>query len=836
MHIVIIGNGIAGITTARNVRKLSDHKITVISSETDHFFSRTALMYIYMGHLRFRDTKPYEEWFWEKNRIELKRAHVEKINFATKELTFSSGENFRYDKLVLALGSASNKFGWPGQDLDGVQGFYSFPDLEKMEQNTKGIKKAVIVGGGLIGIEVAEMLHSRNIPVTFLVRENSFWNNVLPPEESKMINRHIKENHIDLRLETELKEIVPDENGRVKAVISGSGETIECQFVALTAGVHPNIGFVKETELETDRGILVNEFLETNIPDVYAAGDCVQLKNPPAGRRPIEAVWYVGRMQGELRPIVRKAVLRWNLAFEKAGFKNAIVVDQQPDTVTWDAGDIRYNVLRWISSPNPPFGGYGPVFTNPRTGQILGADVMFEYVFFKNRVKREQIYDLGFSEDERYSALQQGCMAAAALQVGNVYGKTLLKAHDLDRAEESELIKQSLFYIVLHEVGHTLGLDHNFAGSNMLSLSEIHDKEIATEKGLYGSVMEYPWTNISPEKTRQGLYATTKPGPYDFWAIEFAYSRAMNDAEAEEKRIEAILAKSHKPELAFGNGADDMNLPGKGIDPRFMLFDMSSDPIGYSVEQLDLIAKTLLTLKEKYTKNGDNFHEFTEAYRVLSATYKYFIRSVSRWIGGIMIDRSVVGQTEDLPHLEPVEKDQQIRAMNVLNKFAFAPGTFQNDHALLPFLQNQRRGSSHYQENDDPKIHQRVLDIQKDLLNHLLHKNVLRRISDTQLYGNDYELSEYLTDLTDAVFKDDLNSVVNSFRQNLQIEYISRLVSLQDDKQSSGYTHLAVSHIFSQVKRIESLMKAYPGKDASTKAHRKYLQHLIKKALDSGAN
>ena len=299
MDIVIIGNGIAGITTARHIRKQSDHNITVISNETDHFFSRTALMYIYMGHMRYRDTKPYEDWFWDKNRITLKRGWVENIDTDTKTLHFAGGDTLHYHKLVLATGSAPNKYGWPGQDLDGVQGFYSLPDLQNMEKYTANISRAVIVGGGLIGIEVAEMLHSRHIPVTFLVREESFWNRVLPAEESRMINRHIRENHIDLRLNTELKEIKPDKNGRVKSIITQQGEEIACGFVALTAGVHPNIDFLKSTQIETDRGILANEYLETNLPDIYAAGDCVQLRNPPAGRKPIEAVWYVGRMQGE---------------------------------------------------------------------------------------------------------------------------------------------------------------------------------------------------------------------------------------------------------------------------------------------------------------------------------------------------------------------------------------------------------------------------------------------------------------------------------------------------------------------------------------------------------
>lgn len=299
MHIAILGNGISGITAARFIRKLSDHRITVISAETDYFFSRTALMYIYMGHMRFSDTQPYEPWFWEKNRIDLRRGRVNEVNFSGKELIFTDGSKIGYDKLILATGSAPNKFGWPGQDLEGVRGLYSHQDLEYMEAHSEGLRRAVIVGGGLIGIEMAEMFHSRHIPVTFLVRESSYWDNVLPPEESAMVNRHIWEHGFDLRLSMELKEIVDDGTGRAAAVITSNGERIECGYVGLTAGVHPNIGFLKGGELEIDRGILVDENLQTNLPDVYAIGDCVQLRRARPGRRPIEAVWYTGRMMGE---------------------------------------------------------------------------------------------------------------------------------------------------------------------------------------------------------------------------------------------------------------------------------------------------------------------------------------------------------------------------------------------------------------------------------------------------------------------------------------------------------------------------------------------------------
>lgn len=298
-HIVIVGNGISGVTAARHIRKLSDKKITIISAETDYFFSRTALMYVYMGHMKFEHTQPYENDFWVKNRIELVKDYVETIDYNNKKLKLQQKGDFTYDKLILAVGSKPNKFGWPGQDLEGVQGLYSYQDLEKLEQNTPGTKRAVVVGGGLIGIEFAEMMHSRGIDVTFLVRESSFWNNVLPAQESSLINKHILENGIDLRLSEELKEIIADDNGRVKKIITGSGEEIECQIVGLTAGVSPNVDFLKGRDLDIGRGIKVDQYLETNISDVYALGDCAEFITPVNGRRALEQVWYTGKIMGE---------------------------------------------------------------------------------------------------------------------------------------------------------------------------------------------------------------------------------------------------------------------------------------------------------------------------------------------------------------------------------------------------------------------------------------------------------------------------------------------------------------------------------------------------------
>ncbi len=301
MRVVIIGNGVTGVAAALRIRKLQpDWEIVMISGESSFHYSRPALMYIFMGHMSYGDTKPYEDSVWRKNRIDLLRGWVTEIDTAGKKLIMHEKDPVAFDKLLIATGSRSNKFGWPGQDLKGVQGLYSLMDLRLLHENVKGARSAVIVGGGLIGIEFAEMLHSRNIHVTFLVREQSYWTNVLPMEESRMINRVITEQGIDLKLSTELKEIVGNDSGRVRGVMTNKEEFIEAQVIGLTAGVSPNTALAKTSGIKTGRGILVDWSLRTDTPDVFAAGDCAEIVTEGEGRNLIQQVWYTGKMQGRL--------------------------------------------------------------------------------------------------------------------------------------------------------------------------------------------------------------------------------------------------------------------------------------------------------------------------------------------------------------------------------------------------------------------------------------------------------------------------------------------------------------------------------------------------------
>jgi NAD(P)H-nitrite reductase large subunit len=295
--IVIIGNGVAGITAARHIRKNSDHEITVISSESKYFFSRTALMYVYMGHMKFEHTQPYENWFWQKNDIHLLQGRVTSILPEKKQIALQSGGHVSYDKLVLALGSKSRPMPIDGSQLAGVQSLYSKQDLELMDVNSEGVHQAVVIGGGLIGVEMAEMLHSRGIHVTMVVREENFWNIVLPDDECTMVTNHILSRGVEVKLGSTVEKIIG--NNKVEQVELHDGSSLPCQFLGITIGVVPNIDLLQNSGIEINRGVLVDEYLQTSIEDIYAIGDNAELRSPPEGRRALEPVWYTGRMMGE---------------------------------------------------------------------------------------------------------------------------------------------------------------------------------------------------------------------------------------------------------------------------------------------------------------------------------------------------------------------------------------------------------------------------------------------------------------------------------------------------------------------------------------------------------
>lgn len=297
--IIIIGNGIAGTTLARHFRKKSDHPLLLISDESDYFFSRTAMMYVFMGHLRWEDTKPYEDPFWIKNNIQCLRGRVIELEATKKTIVLENGKRLCYEELVFATGSVPKRMNWPGEESKGVFSLYHKKDMDQLDQWVQPNQKAVVVGGGLIGVELAEMFRSRNLSVTYLVRESHFWKNALCVEEANIITSHLKAHGIEMLFNTEVQGILSGPSGEVTHVQTQAQKKIECQTVGITIGVRPQVDFLRTSALNIDQGIIVDNMLKTNLPHIYAIGDCAQLAMPLPHRKAIEPVWYSGRMMGE---------------------------------------------------------------------------------------------------------------------------------------------------------------------------------------------------------------------------------------------------------------------------------------------------------------------------------------------------------------------------------------------------------------------------------------------------------------------------------------------------------------------------------------------------------
>lgn len=569
----------------------------------------------------------------------------------------------------------------------------------------------------------------------------------------------------------------------------------------------------------------------------------LEKKDPSAAvsepKEPI--VWWIeNTTPHEFRDIIRDATLSWNSSFEKAGFKNAVVVKVQPDDAKWDAGDINYNVLRWTSSPRPVFSGYGPSFANPRTGQILGSDIMLEFSGFTRRLDVQKIFDAG-------TFISDGASVETSVDVSDMhmfdhspiyesaqFGNYAMLAMNANDAKRDEFVKEFLYYLVLHEVGHTLGLNHNMRATQLLDSKQVHDKELTMKHGLQGSVMDYPSINFAPNGVEQGQYYTSVPGAYDDWAIEFGYSSALNDEAAEKKRLAKLLSRASEPALAFGNDADDMRSPGKAIDPHINIYDMSNEAILYATQRMDRVKTLSKELKENFAKKHESYQELTNAYMVLMGEYSRQNQVISRYVGGVHIDRSFEGEGSGKTPFTPVDKAEQKAAMAALAKYSFAPDAYTIDEDLVKHLQNQRRGFFHFGKNEDPKLHDMVIRSQKAVLNHIMHPRVLKRIQDSTLYGNEYSLAEMMTDLTKAVFKADAKSNVNSFRQNLQREYVERLAKMIKGKAKDGGAHASQSIARYNLKNIKSMLKTKRNNSA-TVAHKEQLVYMIEKALDPRA-
>ena len=562
-------------------------------------------------------------------------------------------------------------------------------------------------------------------------------------------------------------------------------------------------------------------------------------KDPSAALSdPVEPItwWIENTTPVEWRPLIQSAALEWNKAFEKAGFSNAVAVKIQPDDADWDAGDLRYNVLRWTSSPNPPFGGYGPSFANPRTGQLLGADIMLEYSFLNRSTLARELIQGEFADQTNQFLWPEmhTCAVNNVLGMGTAFAQSGLKLSGADTGLQEQLLRDRMHYLILHEIGHTLGMNHNMKATQILSREQVEDPAVLQSGILAGSVMDYPAVNYAPTEEEQTLFYTIAPGPYDDWYIEWAYSPGFVDPEQEAMRLDAIASRSAEPELAFGNDADDMRYPGTGLDPRVNIYDLSSDSIGFAASQMALMQATLNKMAFWTPDTGRSYQEAVDGASLIIRLWSISAGVISRWIGGVYVDRAMAGQEGGGEPLIPVERDQQKRAMAMLSEHLFAPDAFSVNGQLWQRTAPERRGFDHGGSTEDPKIHQAVLAGQKRVLDHLMHPVVLERIVDTELYGNEYPLHEMLSDLTAAVFEADESTSVNAFRRNLQSEYVERLGVMIADGESDAFDSSAQAIAIYELDRLAAMLGEREAPDTQTQAHVRYLARKIEAILDPG--
>jgi hypothetical protein len=509
----------------------------------------------------------------------------------------------------------------------------------------------------------------------------------------------------------------------------------------------------------------------------------------------------------------------------------------QPDDADWDAGDLRYNVLRWASSPQPPYGGIGPAVFDPRTGQVLGSDIGLEYSYMLRHLDAVDLFDPAsladaFAPPTPPGAPQQFCRLGAGLKLDLMLGRALLESRAAPEHLREQLVRDTLVALVLHEVGHTLGLNHNMKATQLLSIDEMNDPAVMESGLLDGSIMDYAPIHFATGGAKQTLFYSVKPGAYDDWAIEFGYSP---DLAAPEARA-AHLARSTRPELAFGNDADDMRAPGYGIDPRVNIFDHSSDAIAYATQRIGL-SRSVLGDALQQLEGDESYQRLVNNYLLVAAQISRSAAVVSRYVGGVHVNRAAPGQAGAGQPYVAVPLAEQQRAMSVLRKEVFAPGAFPAPETVLTHLQPQRRGFDFYGKTEDPKLHELVLTVHKGVLDHLVHPVVLKRMTDSSLYGNEYSVTAMLGDLSDAIFDDDLRGPVDTIRQNLQLEYVDRLLAIVESGHAgasapSPYDVPSRAAAYAQLRTIDDMMAKSRKANAETDAHRQYLRYQIESRLE----
>lgn len=578
--------------------------------------------------------------------------------------------------------------------------------------------------------------------------------------------------------------------------------------------------------------------------------------SPP--KEPI--IFYIEKtVPHRFRPYVRQGILEWNKAFEKAGFIDAIEARIQQDHEDWDPEDARYNTIRWIVGASFAI---GPSRVNPLTGQILDADILVgeswirywqrEWTTFFDELEHEREHPI--DHDSRFH-----CQMATGLARQMGFMASVLQARGvMDDGGElpEEFIGQALKALIMHEVGHTLGIRHNFKASTIHTLDELNKKK---DQALVGSVMEYDAVNIAPEGKKQGHYYSPTIGPWDYWVVEYAYKPISgNKPEAELPELQKIASRAATSELRYGTDGDASSYQNRDLDPLVNRWDMGADPLEFAKQRREIVAGLWDEIADKVTTDGMGYQRVRRAFRSLLGEYTSSMYLAARFIGGQYHHRDHKGDKDGrLPYV-PVSAKKQREALAFIKEHALSDKVFDFPPELLNSIAITRWSdwgtSSNNSSRLDYPIHDVILRNQSQILRRLLDANVLSRVQDTELKfsGEDvFTMPELFTGITDAVWVEldknadakqwtNSDAFISSFRRGLQREHLKQLIKLvlaADSGTPEDARSLARLHLTQINNRLKDVLQSSKAKlDEYSVAHLEESQDRVEKALTANFN